>query len=401
MEAEIRRVVRAGRRPRATAGCAPGSTQLYHAEMRPLHRRATSTRRFELLGPDLARLAALGGFGRLAPRIARYLPDERLQPDLLLPGALRGRAAAAGARRVRASSPTWTRSRACTSPGAACDAVPPGAGRRGGRRRRGVPLRAHGDRAGAVGGRVTGSATGPRGRHGGAAGLRRGRRSPRICRSSTGCWGGRRAARVPLRWAPRRGRPARRGHDRARPELAHHTISFGAAWESTFREITDDGPADERPVVAGHPADGDRPGRSLPPGGTCSSCWPRARTRRPARSTGRAVGPALPRRAAAPCWRPAASGWTGSRPRSMCRGWSRRRTGRPRARGGHAVRARPHVRADRAVPAAQPRAGVDNVVLAGCGTTPGVGIPPVLISGRLAAQRVTGTGRGSRGRTAR
>ena len=35
--------------------------------------------------------------------------------------------------------------------------------------------------------------------------------------------------------------------------------------------------------------------------------------------------------------------------------------------------------------------GVDNVVLAGCGTTPGVGIPPVLISGRLAAARITGS----------
>ena len=32
-----------------------------------------------LLGPDLVRLAALGGFGRLGPRIARFLPDERLQ----------------------------------------------------------------------------------------------------------------------------------------------------------------------------------------------------------------------------------------------------------------------------------------------------------------------------------
>jgi phytoene desaturase len=30
------------------------------------------------------------------------------------------------------------------------------------------------------------------------------------------------------------------------------------------------------------------------------------------------------------------------------------------------------------------------VVLAGSGTTPGVGIPPVLISGRLAAERITG-----------
>ena len=34
--------------------------------------------------------------------------------------------------------------------------------------------------------------------------------------------------------------------------------------------------------------------------------------------------------------------------------------------------------------------GVGNAVLAGCGTTPGVGIPPVLISGRLAAARITG-----------
>jgi phytoene desaturase len=32
----------------------------------------------------------------------------------------------------------------------------------------------------------------------------------------------------------------------------------------------------------------------------------------------------------------------------------------------------------------------DDVVLAGCGTVPGVGVPPALISGRLAAQRVTG-----------
>jgi phytoene desaturase len=37
--------------------------------------------------------------------------------------------------------------------------------------------------------------------------------------------------------------------------------------------------------------------------------------------------------------------------------------------------------------------GVANAVLAGCGTTPGVGIPPVVISGRLAAERVIGTRR--------
>jgi phytoene desaturase len=37
--------------------------------------------------------------------------------------------------------------------------------------------------------------------------------------------------------------------------------------------------------------------------------------------------------------------------------------------------------------------GVTNVVLAGCGTTPGVGIPPAVISGRLAAARVLGSRR--------
>lgn len=34
--------------------------------------------------------------------------------------------------------------------------------------------------------------------------------------------------------------------------------------------------------------------------------------------------------------------------------------------------------------------GAENLVLAGCGTTPGVGVPSVLISGKLAAQRVDG-----------
>ncbi|NKY52263.1 phytoene desaturase family protein [Nocardia vermiculata] len=40
--------------------------------------------------------------------------------------------------------------------------------------------------------------------------------------------------------------------------------------------------------------------------------------------------------------------------------------------------------------------GIDNVVLAGGSTVPGVGIPPVLISGRLAADRITGTVRAGR-----
>lgn len=34
--------------------------------------------------------------------------------------------------------------------------------------------------------------------------------------------------------------------------------------------------------------------------------------------------------------------------------------------------------------------GMDNIVLAGCGTTPGVGVPTTLLSGKLAAARITG-----------
>ncbi|MGY0499387.1 phytoene desaturase family protein [Nocardia sp. FBN12] len=41
-------------------------------------------------------------------------------------------------------------------------------------------------------------------------------------------------------------------------------------------------------------------------------------------------------------------------------------------------------------PANLPR-GVSNAVLAGCGTVPGVGVPTALLSGRLAADRITGT----------
>jgi phytoene desaturase len=34
--------------------------------------------------------------------------------------------------------------------------------------------------------------------------------------------------------------------------------------------------------------------------------------------------------------------------------------------------------------------GIDNAVLAGSSTVPGVGVPTTLISGRLAADRITG-----------
>ena len=62
-------------------------------------------------------------------------------------------------------------------------------------------------------------------------------------------------------------------------------------------------------------------------------------------------------------------------------------TGKLRDGCRHPVRARPHVRADRTVPSAERRAAA-GMFFAGSGTVPGVGVPMVLISGKLAANRV-------------
>jgi phytoene desaturase len=43
--------------------------------------------------------------------------------------------------------------------------------------------------------------------------------------------------------------------------------------------------------------------------------------------------------------------------------------------------------------------GIDNVVLAGGSTVPGVGVPTTVLSGRLAADRVTGAATGRQSRT--
>jgi phytoene desaturase len=48
-------------------------------------------------------------------------------------------------------------------------------------------------------------------------------------------------------------------------------------------------------------------------------------------------------------------------------------------------------------PSTLPRSGPENVVLAGSSVQPGVGVPMVVISGRLAAERITGPTREATG----
>ena len=77
MEAEVTRFAGAGRPP-ATGGCAAGWSSCTGRRCgRFIDTNFDSP--FQLLTPDLARLAALGGFGRLDARIGRFLRDERLR----------------------------------------------------------------------------------------------------------------------------------------------------------------------------------------------------------------------------------------------------------------------------------------------------------------------------------
>ena len=172
------------------------------------------------------------------------------------------------------------------------------------------------------------------------------------------------------------------------PDARTTTSTSAAPGDGVFDELIDEGRLMTRPVAAGHQPDPLRPV---------------ARARRAAGLL-RAVPDAEPRRATSTGARGARAtatrcvrtleqrGYVGFGDGDRGRARSRRRwTGQARGmERGHAVRGRAHVRPDRAVPAAATCWG-DNVVFAGSGTAPGVGVPMVLVCGRLAAERVTGT----------
>ena len=341
-----------------------------------------------LLGPDLARLAALGGFGRLGPRIARHLPDERLQRIFSFQALYAGVAPqqALGAYAVIAYMDTI-----------AGVSFP-----RGGMRQVG---RALADAAVAHGAEIVYGRT--------VTGLERsGARVTAVRHRATGAAGGTerlacdavvltpdlpvvhrlldRGPRrpVPLRWSP--SAVVLHAGVAARPALAHHTISFGAAWRETFREIVDDGVLMSDPSLLVTRPTATDPGLA-PPGrdllfvlAPCPNTdvgrgidWPRVGPAYrdevlgvlEARGIGLegVAGDVEVSRLITPAeW--TADGMGAGTPFSLAHTFAQTGPFRPR----------------NLVP------GLENAVLAGCGTTPGVGIPPVLISGRLAAQRITG-----------
>ena len=372
-------------------------TALYRAEINTFI-GANLDSPLSLLTPDLARLAALGGFGRLGPRVGRFLRDERLRRLFSFQALYAG------------VSPD--RALAAYGVIAYMDTIAGVYFPRGGMRALPTALA---EAATAAGGtiRYRSTVTGLARRGGRAVGVRYRDESgePGLLAADAVVLTPdlpvayellRRVPRrpVPLRWSPsavvlHAGGPARAGTagNGAEPAgsavsgLAHHTLSFGAAWSDTFRQILRRGELMSDPsLLLTRPTATDP---SLAPPGhqlyyLLAPCPNTAR----ARLDWSRVGPAYAEELAGVLAARGIPELTG--PLEVSRlvtpaDWA----GAGLAAGTPFSAAHTFAQTGPFRPANLPR-GWSNVVLAGCGTTPGVGVPPVLISGRLAALRITG-----------
>ncbi|WP_053846258.1 phytoene desaturase family protein [Streptomyces sp. NRRL B-24085] len=344
-----------------------------------------------LLHPDLARLAALGGFGRLDARIGRFLHDERLRRvfsfQALYAGVAPERALAAYA--VIAYMDTvagvwFPRGGMHALPRAMADAAADaGADLRFGQTV--TRLERSGDRITAVvtdAGRIACDAV---------------VLTPDLPVTY------RLLGRAPRRPVGLRFSPSavilHVGTDRTWPGLAHHTLSFGAAWRRTFAELTQSGSLMSDPSLLVTRPTATDPGLA-PPGrhlhyilapcpntalGPGAADWGELGPRYRDSLLGELERRGLAGLAAAveeECvvtpadWQ--AQGHAAGSPFSAAHTFAQTGPFRPR----NLVR------------------GTVNAVLAGCGTTPGVGVPTVLLSGKLAAARITGGARPGRPRSA-
>lgn len=335
----------------------------------------------QLAHPDLARLAALGGFGRLDARIGSFISDERLRRvfsfQALYAGVPPARALAAYA--VIAYMDTiagvyFPKGGMHALPRAMADsAAEAGAAFRYGQTV--TRLERSGERVTAV---VTDRERIP---------------CDAVVLTPDLPVTYRLLGRSPHRPLRLRHSPSavilHAGTDRTWPDLAHHTISFGAAWKSTFRELTRTGELMSDPsLLITRPTATDPslapPGKHLhyvlapcpntevgPDVREWRELGPRYRDELLAELERRempGLGAAIEEEGLVTPVDWTAQGHAAGTPFSVAHTFPQTGPFRPR----NLVR------------------GTVNAVLAGCGTTPGVGVPTVLISGKLAAQRITG-----------
>ncbi|MFD9849314.1 phytoene desaturase [Streptomyces parvus] len=337
----------------------------------------------QLLHPDLVRLARLRAFGRLDPQIGRFLSDERLRRvfsfQALYAGVAPERALAAYA--VIAYMDTvagvyFPRGGMHALPQAMADsAAEAGATFHWNTEVTGVERR--GDRVTAVrtslGERIPCDAVvlTPD--------------LPTVYRM---------LGRSPRRAVGLRHSPSavilHNGTDRTWPQLAHHTISFGAAWRSTFRELTVEGAVMSDPsLLITRPTTHDPslapegkhlhyilapcPNTDIGPGvNEWRDLSPRYRDGLVAELERRGMeglGASIEQESLITPVDWTAQGHAAGTPFSASHTFAQTGPFRPR----NLVR------------------GIENAVIAGCGTTPGVGVPTVLISGKLAAARIAGS----------
>jgi phytoene desaturase len=177
------------------------------------------------------------------------------------------------------------------------------------------------------------------------------------------------------------------------PGQAHHTISFGDSWRGVFDDLTRDGrPMTDPSLLVSMPS---RTDRSLAPDGgqVLSIVAPTPNLDR--RSGG---NPDLDWTALGPHYRDEvlatleARGWTGLtgaievEEMATPLDWA----AQGMAAGTPFALAHTFGQTGPFRTSTLPRRGPENVVLAGSSVQPGVGVPMVLISGRLAAERITG-----------
>ena len=177
------------------------------------------------------------------------------------------------------------------------------------------------------------------------------------------------------------------------PGQAHHTISFGESWRGVFDELTREGrPMTDPSLLVSMPS---RTDRSLAPDGgqVLSVVAPTPNLDR--RSGG---NPDLDWARLGPRYRDEllttleARGWTGLpgaievEELATPLDWA----AQGMAAGTPFALAHTFGQTGPFRPTTLPRGGPENVVLAGSSVQPGVGVPMVLISGRLAAERITG-----------
>ncbi|ATE53053.1 phytoene desaturase family protein [Actinosynnema pretiosum] len=326
----------------------------------------------DLLTPQLARLASLRGFARLDPAVGRFVTDERLRRVFTFQSLYAGLAP----RKAMAAYAVI----------AYMDAIAGVHHPRGGVRALPDALAAAAADAGAdlrfdtrvawlerIGGRVTAVRTA----HGERIACDAVVLTPDLPVSYR-LLGHRPRRLLPVRWSPS-AVVLHAGTRRRWDELAHHTIFFGDAWERTFDEVINRGQLMSDPsLLVSRPPEEDAATFVLAP----------APNLRAGRIDWERVGPAYRDELVAELERRGLTGFGDSVEVERLvtpKDWAAMgmAAGTPFSAAHTFAQTGPF----------RPRnlvSGVENAVLAGCGTTPGVGVPPVLVSGRLAAQRITG-----------